>query len=986
MNTPKLLYLISLIVISFPAYSQSYFFKKYSVKDGLPQSQVNVLHQDSRGLLWMGTAGGGVAVYDGSEFQVINEQLGLGGNIVVSIAEDSEGKIYIGSTWGGISVIENMNVRPLTDDEGFSKIVAQELMIDKENRLWISNTSGVYYHDVNGFFKIDFGDSKPHNIRQMHSSGNKIWAIAENTLYRVFPNSQTVKAIYSADTTVTSMLIDEDEKICLGIANKGMVYLDSVEWEKGINKINNDFPDITVLRIKKDVKGELCLLTENNGIFRTLNKENYVNYDLSNGLQTLNLHSFEVDNYNTLWVGTGGEGLLQYDDNPFISFDETSGFRSPDNFALLKASDGSLWTGNMNKGVFYIKDGKLNHLTESNGLPSNVCFTIEEGKNGDIWIGTSKGLVRWNKGIKGVIDEKDGLPNAFIKSIGFIGDKMFVGTNGGGLVEIENGNIRVYNEKDGLNSLHIHSIFPDGDVLWFGTGSGLYRLKDGSIESYSENEGLCNTYVGNIVKDKNGVIWVGTDRCISSLKDGKFQNYNTSQGLFSDVVYVMITDNEGNIWVGSNLGLDKIAVDENSEILSIRHYGYAEGFRGVECNSGGVCKDKSGNLYFTTIGGVYQYKPSLDYQINNITQVYITQAKTIVKDAKNYYSGRINWFGVGDSMTVSYGNNYVSIRFKGINLKNAGNLSYSYKLDGFDKMWLKTDNNEAIYSNIPPGKYVFRVSACPYGNCANSNESVLYLSVDDPPVPFYKSGLALFLYAVLVLSILYYFAIFRGKHLRRQNEILESRVRERTKKIFKQNEEKTIMLQEIHHRVKNNLQIINSLFNIQKRYTNSNEAIELFNASQTRILAMAKIHEKLYEAKDLSRVNVREYVLDLIREIKDNYELDKNITLNIEIEEIEMNMDVLIPFALIINEIISNSFKYAFNNQESGKIDIRISQTVSGVTHVYISDNGSGFDRTGWEEPQSMGMELIQTLAEQIDAKVDLKTSDGTTYDIEFLI
>lgn len=982
----KLLLIFIFLLWNLSTFSQSYFFKQYSVKQGLPQSQVNAILQDSRGLLWLGTAGGGVAVYDGSEFEVINEQNSLGGNIVTTIAEGPDGKIYVGSTWGGISVIENMNVSPLPVSEEYQTISADGIAVDEENRVWFYNFGGVYYFEDNKVEKITIDGVEDNFITKLSVSGKKVWASTQNKLIRIYPKSKTTKVVYESKQPITSFLINEADQICLGIENSGIKYLDSVWCSDGINQLNQLYPDINVIQMKKDLNEDLWIATNNRGIFKVSKGGKIIHYDKSNGLKTTNLQFIEVDDFNTLWIGTGGDGVLKYDDNPFISFDETEGFKRPDNFPFLKSSDGAMWVGNLEKGVFRLKDGKLTNISTDNGLPSNTCFALAEGNNGEIWIGTSKGLVKWKDRILDIIDEDDGLPISSIKSLAFNDELMYIGTNGGGLVEYDGSSMKVYNEAFGLVSLHVHSIHIRDNIVWFGTGGGLFKLHNGIIEKFSAAEGICNTYVGSIVSDKNGTIWVGTDRCVSSLIDGKFNNYNSENGLFSDVVYTMVSDDNGDVWVGSNLGLDKLVLDEKSQIVSVEHFGYNEGFRGVECNSQGGFKDDEGNLYFTTVGGVYKYVPHLDYNLNSITPVYLSSARIMGDDSSNFYSGKFNWFGVGDSMTIPFDRNYFSIKFKGVNLKNAKNLIYSYKLDGFDQMWLTTKNDEAIYSNIPPGNYTFRVSACPYGNCGNSNESVLYLKIEEPPVPFYLSTLAIIIYVIILLFVLFYFTIFRGIRLKRQNDLLEKRVMERTHKIFKQNEEKTIMLQEIHHRVKNNLQIINSLFNIQKRYTDSKEAIELFNSSQSRILAMAKIHEKLYESKDLSQVNVRSYVLDLISDIKENYKLDKNIILQIDIEEIEMKMDVLIPFALIINEIISNSFQYAFEGKANGIIDIRINQNKSGSTYVYIADNGSGFDRSVWENTGSMGMELIQTLADQIDAKIDVKSSEGTAYDIEFVI
>jgi len=190
-------------------------------------------------------------------------------------------------------------------------------------------------------------------------------------------------------------------------------------------------------------------------------------------------------------------------------------------------------------------------------------------------------------------------------------------------------------------------------------------------------------------------------------------------------------------------------------------------------------------------------------------------------------------------------------------------------------------------------------------------------------------------------------------------------------------EEKDVLIKEIHHRVKNNLQIIISLFRLQSHFTDNEEALELFKSSQNRIRSMSKIHEKLYETEDLSKVEMKTYIEELVDDLVTSYDVNNSVSVERHIQNCSINLNELTPFALVLNEVITNSLKYGFENVEDPCIRISLKQTVLGDTTVVISDNGPGFDNEIWENHKTMGMELIKTLTEQLDGSIILDQSSG---------
>ena len=198
-------------------------------------------------------------------------------------------------------------------------------------------------------------------------------------------------------------------------------------------------------------------------------------------------------------------------------------------------------------------------------------------------------------------------------------------------------------------------------------------------------------------------------------------------------------------------------------------------------------------------------------------------------------------------------------------------------------------------------------------------------------------------------------------------------------------EDKDVMLKEIHHRVKNNLQIIKSLLKLQSHHITDKKVLELYEESDNRIMSMALIHEMLYRSDSLSHVDVQTYVDQLVRNIIAAYELDIHLDLDIQINVDELNIDSLTPLGLILNEIISNSIKHGFVGRDSGGIFIYLDRVEKKQFKLLIGDTGVGYQIDSVDpEEQGLGTELIHLLTEQLEGRLTQIKGPGTRYEIIF--
>ncbi|MCA1994916.1 MAG: PAS domain S-box protein [Coleofasciculus sp. S288] len=199
-------------------------------------------------------------------------------------------------------------------------------------------------------------------------------------------------------------------------------------------------------------------------------------------------------------------------------------------------------------------------------------------------------------------------------------------------------------------------------------------------------------------------------------------------------------------------------------------------------------------------------------------------------------------------------------------------------------------------------------------------------------------------------------------------------------------QEKEVLLQEIHHRVKNNLQVISSLLDLQSQQIEEPAMLEVFRESQNRVKSMALIHEKLYQSQNFTKINFDEYVKSLTNYLFKAYELNAdNIALEVCMDEVKLNIDTAIPCGLIINELVSNALKHAFPNNRTGTVRLAMNSDSDNHFTLLIEDDGVGFPAT-WElkTARSLGIQIVHVLVKQIKGKIDLDRNKGSKFRVSF--
>lgn len=242
--------------------------------------------------------------------------------------------------------------------------------------------------------------------------------------------------------------------------------------------------------------------------------------------------------------------------------------------------------------------------------------------------------------------------------------------------------------------------------------------------------------------------------------------------------------------------------------------------------------------------------------------------------------------------------------------------------------------------------------------------------------------LAIFFIVAFVFSLIIVIYIYRGYRKKVViNELLEIQKNEAQRK----NEEKIAMLKEIHHRVKNSLQVVSSLIRLQANEIEDEQIGKMFEETQNRVLSIARLHEQMYNTENLKEINIKTHFTPLVKNLIKDYKIDTKVNVDIDFPAVEMSSKTLVPLGLIINEMISNSLKYAFVNRAEGLIKVHIKPAHGNFYEMIIGDNGIGMKKDfDFENSNSLGTQLIYIFTEQLNGTIQRIDEEGTFFRILF--
>lgn len=454
-------------------------------------------------------------------------------------------------------------------------------------------------------------------------------------------------------------------------------------------------------------------------------------------------------------------------------------------------------------------------------------------------------------------------------------------------------------------------------------------------------------------------------------------------------------DAQGNLWISTNDGLLKTEKASSikkilkNQPLDCYKYSTEDGLLTNEFNGGGThpsLQTKEGIIGFPSMKGFVWFKPQKIPRRLFKGQIIIDDL--IVDNKKNSKPRNGKYFISNDAEVLT-------INFSYAYYFNKENLTIAYRFED-QPNWTAIKGTTFQIGRYKKGEHQLLIRISTHGFDKNQNVTQSFLLDFEPK---YYETLWFWSFCTILFVLFLYSAYQIGLRLNKRREAqLKQKIEEKTVElqqsltelansndsVLVSLKEKELLLKEVHHRVKNNLQLVMSLLNIQARDNELMSIDDFIEKGQSRITSMVLIHENLYHRENIGEIDFQEYIQSLTQNIKDTFgDKTKNITFIVEAVEIYFDIETAVPLGLICNELITNSMKHAFPDNKKGTILISISRTKSTTYELVISDNGIG-KANSVSSKKSLGLELVRLLTMQLKGTLVQETSSGTTYRIIF--
>jgi signal transduction histidine kinase/ligand-binding sensor domain-containing protein len=814
--------------------AQSLNFDHYLVADGISQSEILNIHQDSEGYIWIGTQNG-LNRFDGYTFEKYfyepSDNHSISNNWIFDIAEDPDGDIWLGTKvglnkfdkkTGWFTVVNHKYPDSIIPDNFVYGIVADSasVYINTPPVLTILNRKTGSLVAFNNNFDYD-GVLYDVGCPIIRDSKGLIWIGSHHGLSCFDPRVKQFTN-FIPDEHVTALYEDDRGNILAGTENGMLSYNRKSQQLTPCFSENNDPYNLrhtTIHSIIQDYTGATWIATEGAGINKIVfRKDGSFGIDqFRSGAGIRNLISHDIvyalyeDNSYNLWIGTiagvDKTDLKKKNIRYYRRSNDPGSVDLLDNViaSVYKDKSGNLWIGNWGKGLNILNRATgdvIHYSSDLQGkmhIPEDHVHVIFEDSESLTWIGTRDGVCIYEKNTGRFILVQDYFNtkefNLFnnIRVYCMIEDsegKIWIGT-GNGIHILDKGTKRASSLKAGnegplnISSNLVYSLLEDKDRdIWIATSNGLDRYISGENRMchYVNNPASTNTLIDNftisLCEDYPGNIWIGTSSGVNifNKKDSVFTYYSANDGLPSNIIYDIIEDAGKNMWLSTGSGI--VMVNPEKEISN--NFRVIDELRGREFNLNAIFKSDDGELFFGGIDGLVSFYPDSIRDNDYIPPIRITSFEKESEGKKqkvNVYTDEIRLTSKEYSFTIE---------FSALDYTNPSRNRYSYQMQGISDKWIDVGNLRSIrFTNLPPRKYTFNVKGT--NNDGVWNDTATSMKIRILP-PWWRSIYAYISYLVLGTLLIILVIKRRERNLINEKRKLEMNVIERTAEIELQKE------------------------------------------------------------------------------------------------------------------------------------------------------------------------------------------------------
>ena len=522
--------------------------------------------------------------------------------------------------------------------------------------------------------------------------------------------------------------------------------------------------------------------------------------------------------------------------------------------------------------------------------------------------------------------------------------------------------------------------------------NGLFQIKNNTIVDYygagalGADHKLPIADIHDMYEDKEGICWIASNgnglfrwTWAAADKKGALENFSLQGGLPSDILCRIEEDDNNNLWVSTYNGLFSF----NKKKRSVYSFSTADGIINNEFNRASSFKGPDGRMYFGTINGLTAFYPAevLKNAIINPVPFQVTMINKY-SAAKNDFEPCINEYRSNNKIVIHPGEGLLTVEFSLLDFQERPRV-YQYIIQGLPGKWKLEEGNALNINSLPYGEFNLKIQARLANGQWNPVEIEIAIVVLKPY--YFEPWFIILCIIVLAALTRWYFTSKTNKLLRRKIT-LESLVQSRTTSLSKALHDKDLLIKEVHHRVKNNLQVIIGLLQLQNdKITDESMKIAILE-SQSRIGSIALIHQNLYQNSQLDGIRFDEFVINLGKQLDDFYKkLHREILLETNIVNTCIDIDTAVPLGLILNELFSNTYKHAFKNTSNIKVTVSMQEISKGEYKLVFHDSGPGLSgELRFSNAQTLGLELIRGLAKQLHGKASYQYKEGGEFTISF--
>lgn len=951
--------------------TNDYIRKSFTVEDGLQNNVVNAILQSRDGFLWIGTDAGLVR-FNGRDFTPVDfRNTGSFSQLVTALAEGPDGSLWVGTE---VDVVRIPDVEHYDPSSSAPKVYHMGasgderlacLKLSRGGVLFAGTSRGLYRLNGKSFINVLAGVS----VQAIEEASNGHLLVVADLDFLEWNGERILKhpglaAALAPEFGPTAHETVRDVFHHVMEDHSGAMWF-CTHW--GIARQDHDGLHRYLPYGGKEVRREVGTYEDaqgtvwevrDNGVFRAGRQS------LEPLLTGVAPRSILADRDGNLWIGTNGDGLIQFRDKPVHMFTTADGLPNNIPMTVLERHDGSIWVGNNCGGLSVFDGRRFTTYNEKNGLKNSCVWALTEDANQDLWVGTwGGGVFRFKDGRFEQYSRPQGLKSGIVRSIALALDGSLWFATDEALTRMRNGHLRNYTTADGLSSNHMIAVYADrrGGIL-SATSAGIDRLRGDRFVPLSSVHQILNPHYIGFGETQSGEIYVfSAPRGISRIEGKRLVNIDPNLDLLS-----MAEFHEQHLWFSSGNGIYRFPIasaglssENRRDPIEYTKFGRADGLNSTECSIGSpnMIVDREDRLWVATVQGLAMLNlPKLSRQRR---QPAIFIEEVTLDGGTQPLPRRIE---------LAPGNHHLEIKFDAIELTSPEKIRFQYRLDSVEGAWLDAGpSRTAVYNKVPIGTHWFHVRACNRDGVWNS-EGTAY-SITQRPFLYETNGFRLIGVGMLLL-------LAAGAYKLRVRQIaveLNARMEERSN-------ERLRIARELHDTLLQSFQAL--LLRFQAAHNLIPEQPK--EAKSILAVALDRGTDALAEARD-SVENLRESAIvpkNLALELGSVCEHLRSLntrpaaaTVQVEGEARELHPMLRDEIFRIASEALRNAFEHA----GASMIRVRIEYGNRGL-QLQVIDDGKGIDAdivTRGQREGHWGLSGMRERAESIGGRLDVWSARG---------